>query len=148
MRDVIHRYAPDAIVTTYPLYQAPLEAYFIMSRRYIPVFTVVTDLVTVHRTWLNEAVDRCLVPTPQVRELALEVGLRPSQVVVTGIPVHPKIARETRSPEQIRTELGLRSDLTTALVVGSRRVSRLPETLRALNHSGLPLQLVMRRCNS
>jgi 1,2-diacylglycerol 3-beta-galactosyltransferase len=76
MRDVIRRSEPDAVVSTYPLYQAPLEAYLTLSRRYIPVFTVVTDLVTVHRLWLNDSVDRCLVPTPQVRELALEAGLR------------------------------------------------------------------------
>ncbi|HVN55852.1 MAG TPA: glycosyltransferase [Anaerolineaceae bacterium] len=143
MRDVVRRYDPEVIATTYPLYQAPLEAVFAISRRYVPVITIVTDLATVHRIWFNNSVDLCLVPTARVRELAMEAGLKPRQLQITGIPVHPKLSNETRSAVTIREELGWRKDLVTVLVVGSRRVYNLPEVLRALNHSGLPIQLVV-----
>ncbi len=143
MRDVVRRYQPDVIVTTYPLYQAPLEAVFTISRRYVPLITVVTDLATVHRIWFNDTVDLCLVPTSRVRELALDAGLKQRQVQITGIPVHPKLVRETRPAQEIREALGWRKDLVTVLAVGSRRVDNLPEVMRALNHSGLPLQLVV-----
>jgi len=49
MLDLVHRIQPDVIVTTYPLYQAPLGAVFSITRRYIPLLTVITDLATVHR---------------------------------------------------------------------------------------------------
>ena len=143
MRDVVRRYDPDVIASTYPLYQAPLEAVFTISRRYVPVITIVTDLATVHRIWFNNMVDLCLVHTARVREIALDAGMKPRQVQITGIPVHPRLGNETRSPEAIREELGWRKDLVTVLVVGSRRVYNLPEVLRALNHSGLPIQLVV-----
>jgi len=143
MRDVVRRSRPDAIVSTYPLYQAPLEAVFTISRRYIPMLTVVTDLATVHRIWFNDAVEQCLVPTARVRELAIDAGLRPRQVQITGIPVHPELTRETRSPAAIRSELGWRTDLVTVLAVGSRRVEHLAGVLRILNHSGMPIQLAV-----
>lgn len=143
MRDFVRRYRPDVVVTTYPLYQAPLGAVFTVSGQYIPLLTVVTDLATVHRLWFHDAADLCLVPTPLVRDLALEAGLAPEKVEITGIPVHPKLARQDRPPAEVRAELGWRSDQPAVLAVGSRRVRHLGEILRALNHSGLPLQLAV-----
>ena len=141
MHDLVRRYQPDAIVTTYPLYQAPLGAVYAITRRYVPLLTVITDLATVHRLWFHEAADLCLVPTRKVRDLAVKYGLPAHKVHVTGIPVRPELSPRVRDPAAIRAGLGWRADLTTVLAVGSRRVGHLPDVLRALNHSGLPLQL-------
>jgi 1,2-diacylglycerol 3-beta-galactosyltransferase len=143
MRDVLRRHQPDVIVTTYPLYQAPLEAVFTISRHYIPLVTVVTDLATVHRIWFNNTVDLCLVPTARVREMAMDAGLKFRQVQITGIPVHPDLVEDPRPVEEIRHALGWRNDRVTVLVVGSRRVGNLPDVLRIMNHSGLPIQLAV-----
>ena len=143
MRRVVQRQQPDAIVTTYPLYQAPLGAVYTISRRSVPLLTVVTDLATAHRLWFQETADLCLVPTPQVRELAVEAGMAADRVRVTGIPVHPQFIMEERAPAALRAELGWQPDLTTLLAVGGRRVKHLNDILRALNHSGLPLQLAL-----
>jgi 1,2-diacylglycerol 3-beta-galactosyltransferase len=143
MRDLLNRYQPDVIVSTYPLYQAPLDAVFTIRRVYVPLISVVTDLATVHRIWFNNAVDLCLVPTPQVRGLALDAGLSAKQVQISGIPVSPNLIRETRSPAVIRAQLGWQPDLITLLAVGSRRVGGFEEALNVLNHSGLPIQLAV-----
>ncbi len=145
MRDLVRQRQPDAIVTPYPLYQAPLGAVFTINRSHIPLLTVVTDLAPVHRLWFHEAADLCLVPMPAVRDQAVECGLLPDKVQVTGIPVQPNLVRQDRPPTAIRTELGWppRPDLTTVLAVGSKRVGHLTDVLRALNHSGLPLQLAL-----
>ena len=145
MRDVVRRCQPDAIVTTYLLYQAPLAAVYAIGRRDIPLLTVVTDLGPVHRLWFHQAADLCLVSMPAVRDQAVECGLLPEKVEVTGIPVHPNLVRQDRPPAAIHAELGwpLRPDLTTVLAVGGKRVGRLTDVLHALNHSGLPLQLAL-----
>jgi 1,2-diacylglycerol 3-beta-galactosyltransferase len=141
MRDVVRRYQPDSIVAPYPLYQAPLGAVFAINGSRVPLLTVVTDMGPVHRIWFHEAADLCLVPTPAVRDQAIEYGLSPDRVRITGIPVHPDLASETRTQSAIRAELGWQPDLTTVLATGSKRVGHLSSILRALNHSGLPLQL-------
>jgi len=143
MGDLIRQYKPDAIVTPYPFYQAPLAAVFTLTQCDIPLFTVVTDLAPVHRIWFHKAATMCLVSAPSVRQQALECGLSPDKVVVTGIPVHPNLAHEERSKTAIRTRLGWSPDLTTILAVGSKRVKNLPGILRTLNHSGLPIQVVI-----
>lgn len=83
------------------------------------------------------------MPTQIAYDLALKYGLPSEKVKVTGLPINPAFARETRSRAELRAELGWRDDLITVLAVGSTRVRNLPETLNVLNHSGLPLQFVI-----
>jgi len=143
MRDIVRTYRPDAILTTYPLYQSPLRAVMTITRAAIPILTVVTDLATVHRLWFSSSIDNCLVPNANVRDLAFNYGLSPDQVRVTGIPVNPLVIREQRSPEELRQSLGWETGLITVLAIGSRRVDRLIDTLNILNHFGRPLQIAV-----
>jgi 1,2-diacylglycerol 3-beta-galactosyltransferase len=143
MRDIIRTYHPDAILTTYPLYQAPLRAVMTITRAAIPLLVTITDLATVHRLWFSSSVDLSLAPTTVVRDLALNYGLSADQVQVTGIPVNPEVAREQRSPQEIRRELGWQEDLVTVLAIGSRRVDHLLDSLNIFNHFGMQLQLAV-----
>lgn len=143
MQDILKEHHPDLIITTYPLYQAPMISAIRLSRRRIPLYTVVTDLVTVHRSWFNTRVTGCFVPNEVVRDLAVAHGLHPERVHITGIPVHPDIARPPADIPALRAGLGLQPDLTTILAVGSRRVERLLDTLEVINHFGVPLQVVV-----
>ena len=141
LRDIIYRNKPDVLITTYPVYQSPLSAIFTIEDISIPLITVITDLVSVHRMWFNHAADIVTVATPALETLAIKHGMNPDSIHVTGIPVHPKIANETRSKAEIRKELGWDSNLTTFLAVGSRRVENLTDTLNILNHFGQPVQI-------
>ncbi len=143
LADLVRKHRPDVIVSTYPLYQLPLSTYYGVFGKRVPIITVVTDLVTVHRVWFHRGCDLCIVPTEAVRTLALEYHLPARKVKVVGIPVHPNFARRDQDKAVLRAELGWRSDLTTALVVGSKRVRNLRDVLRALNHARLPLQLAI-----
>jgi 1,2-diacylglycerol 3-beta-galactosyltransferase len=141
--DLVKKIRPAAILTTYPLYQAPLKAIGQIRQRRIPLITAVTDLASIHGIWFNNAADLCLVPTLQARELALKNGLPAEKVLLTGVPVHPRLARQTRTPAELRRRLGWRADLTTLLLVGSRRVGYIQDVLRLLDHSGLPFQITV-----
>ena len=143
MRDLVRSRQPDAIVTVYPDYLAPLGAVFTLAGQHVPLITVVTDLVTVHRLWFNDSSDLCLVATQDAYELAVGSGLAADKVRITGIPVNPKLADDARAPAAIRAALGWRTDLTTILAVGGTRVLHLVETLHTLDQAGLPLQMAV-----
>lgn len=142
MRDLIRAEDPDAIVSTYPLYQAPLTTYFMLNRYYVPLTMVVTDLATVHRIWFAPGVDMCMVPTPEVQELALNNGIAQNKIHVTGVPVSPDFAGRKRRKAVVREQLDWDPYMPTILAVGSRRVDQLMENLNVLNHFGQPLQIV------
>lgn len=143
LRDMVRTYRPHAIVTTYPIYQAPLAALFAIRQESIPLATVVTDLVEVHRIWFSPDADLCLVPTPAVRSLALAHGLPPERIHITGVPVSPRFTMQPQDKTGLRRNLGWQPGLTTFLAVGSRRVGRLLEMLHVLNHFGAPLQVAV-----
>jgi UDP-N-acetylglucosamine:LPS N-acetylglucosamine transferase len=92
--------------------------------------------------WFHDRADFLLVPTSEVYHQALEYGFQAERVQITGIPVHPNFSRENRPSSSIRAELGWQIELTTVLVVGSKRVKNLEQVLHILNHS-LRMQLVV-----
>lgn len=143
IKETCRKYRPDVVLTTYPMYQSALTLLHRTKNVDIPLFTVVTDLSTVHRLWFHKKVDRCLVPNEIVAALAQKNQLKKEQVTITGIPVSPAISRETRTPAEIRAELGWQSGLTTLLAVGSNRTDKLIDALKVVNHYGAPLQLVV-----
>jgi 1,2-diacylglycerol 3-beta-galactosyltransferase len=104
--------------------------------------TIVTDLVSLQRMWFSQSADLCLVPTRFAADLALERGLDPETVHVTGLPVNPALADVPASKAVARRALGWPEDKFTVLVVGSKRVERLDEFARVLNHAGFDFHLV------
>jgi 1,2-diacylglycerol 3-beta-galactosyltransferase len=143
LRDLVRLKQPDIIVSTYPFFQGILSTIFAIQKKQIPFITVVTDLASVHKLWFHPASELCLVSTPIVYDLALKAGLPAEKVKITGIPVRPDLAKTGQDPAAIRKTLGWRPDLFTVLAIGSRRVENLYESMQVLNHSGLPLQLVV-----
>ncbi|MBN1249147.1 MAG: hypothetical protein JXC32_15920 [Anaerolineae bacterium] len=143
LRAVVKRTEPDAIVTTYPLYQAPLGTVSQLRRTHVPLIAAVTDLASVHSIWFHPAADRCLVPTPVVRDLARKAGLPDDRIEIVGIPVHPRLLHAAERREAIRKELGLSDAAKTVLAVGSKRVGHLSDVLHLLNHSALPLEFIL-----
>jgi 1,2-diacylglycerol 3-beta-galactosyltransferase len=143
MRRLLKDKQPDVIISTYPLYQAPLGAVFSLTKKFIPLVTVVTDLITVHQIWFSEYPDLTVAPTEAVRDLAIAAKVPAEQIEVIGIPVHPRLSQETRATADLRAELGWDQQLTTILMAGSKRIGRYTEVAHVLNHSGLPVQLIL-----
>ncbi len=135
---------PDLIISTYPIFQAPLSAAIDLEGLELPVMTVVTDLVTVHRVWFHERVTRITVPTKTVRQLALGAGMADEQVIETGIPVDPQIAALKDANEHtLREKLGWEVDPISLLVVGSPRVFDLMAILHTLDEVDADLQFAL-----
>lgn len=143
LRDTLNTYDPEAIVNTWPLYQAPLSALFRLNGRSAALITVVTDLVSVHRVWFNNVSDQIVVPTQEAYDLAVKSGVRDDKIRLIGVPVSPALSKDEGPKDALRARLGWRPDLTTILAIGSARTPGLGEMLRGLNHSGLPIQLVV-----
>jgi 1,2-diacylglycerol 3-beta-galactosyltransferase len=143
IRSMVKEHKPDAIVTTHPFYMAPLNAYITLRKLPIPFLTVITDMTNVHRLWFNQGSEYCLLPTREAYEEALLSGMTAEVCRVTGIPVNPVFYTEKRSKAELRTALGWNVDGLAALVVGSKRIKNLKNVLHLLNHSGLPIQLVL-----
>ena len=134
---------PDVIVVTFPTYQYPVQAYRRVTGHYIPMATVVTDLVSLQRMWFGDGNDLFIVPSDFAAELAVERGVAPDIIHMTGLPVNPELADAPSTKAIAREPLGWNPELFTLLAVGSKRVEGLDSFVNILNHSGFPLQLVV-----
>lgn len=142
IRDIVAEHEPHVIVSTTPLYQGAVGAANALRERRVPLITVITDLVTIHRIWFSEAADLYIVPTEEARSLALSAGIGKERVKILGIPVHPDFA-ERPDPAIVRTQLGWNTDLPTLLAVGGKRVQHIMPALQALDRADLRLQMAM-----
>lgn len=139
---IIQDETPDLMVSTHPSY---IQGAIRVARQAgldIPLHVVITDLVDVHSLWFSRQAARTYAPTGNIYRLALQNGLSKRRVRLTGLPVNPRIAGETRSKAELRAALGWESDLTTLLVVGSNRSRQTAAVVRNLDRSGLDLQII------
>lgn len=143
MFDIIADTAPHVIVVTRENYLSALWGVRVLTRKRIPIITVITDLGTVHRMWFNSVAAITCVPNQYVYNLGLAENLSPAQLRITGLAVHPRLALETRSQMELRAVLGWSPDRKTVLVVGSSRVRTLLDVVRVLNHAHFPIQLAI-----
>lgn len=151
---------PDVIISTYPLYSGPIQAWYMRNeslirtrdgdqiinnskKKHLPFIHVITDLYSVHSIWFSYAPDRICTATDKVRMDAIQFGCRPGRVVTTGIPVRPDLTEIHADKTKLRSLYGLDPNLPLLLAVGSKRVSSMIDYLNVVNHSGFRLQIVM-----
>ncbi|MFZ2470667.1 MAG: glycosyltransferase, partial [Methanothrix sp.] len=132
---------PDGIISTFPLFITAIRRILFILRLRIPFYTVVTDLDDVHRTWFHPGPNKYFVASEQLKYQAVECGISPEKVVISGIPVDTRITAETRDKSTLRQQLGWDSNLPTLLAIGSKRVQNLLEKMIAVDECGLVLQL-------
>jgi processive 1,2-diacylglycerol beta-glucosyltransferase len=94
MRKLIKKEAPDAIVSTYPVYSHVLANLFpnVAARRF-KLFTVVTDSISVCSAWYLAYSDAFIVPNDQTGAVLLKHGVPRERVCEMGFPVSPKFTQ-------------------------------------------------------
>jgi 1,2-diacylglycerol 3-beta-galactosyltransferase len=116
---VIDGEAPDLVVGLHSLVNhIPLRVLRKKMRAAIPFATVITDMVTVHPSWVCPDVDYCMVPTEAARQQAVRYGLAPERVGVVGQPVSLKFASRLGEKHELRRRLNMDLDRPGVLIVG------------------------------
>jgi UDP-N-acetylglucosamine:LPS N-acetylglucosamine transferase len=135
IRKRIKAYNPDVVVSVHPLQTSvPILSCAKISHetgKHLPMFTVVTDLGSAHRTWFANGVEKMFVGSLQIYKLARERRIPEDKLVLIGLPIRHDFAIESEkladriSPEgkayqrKVRTQLGLPAvDRKTLLVMG------------------------------
>jgi 1,2-diacylglycerol 3-beta-galactosyltransferase len=96
----------DIIVSTYHFANSPVLDYLARKELKTPFVTVVTDLVTAPPVWFDPRGSLCIVPTPDVTEIALRCGLAPESVKVIGMPVKSTFVPSSSPKTELKTALG------------------------------------------
>ncbi len=144
IKRMLREHPADVVVSVHSLL-TPLAMQALNARETRPPFVVViTDLVSTHMFAYDLRADRTLVPTQPAYERGLAAGLRPDQMRITGLPVHPRFTESLPDKADARRSLGWNADLPTLLVVGGGEgMGPLYKTVRALNSRRLHCQIAI-----
>ena len=119
LRQMVGEHPGDVFVCVHALFSRPVVHMFHQMELCRPSFvTVITDLVTTHAFWYEKGVDRCLVPTQAAYERGMAFGLKPDQLRVTGLPIHPQFVERLPNKEEARQRLSHCPSQPVVLVIG------------------------------
>jgi 1,2-diacylglycerol 3-beta-galactosyltransferase len=141
-RRLVSEHPSDVIVSVHPLANTPILR--VLGPKHPPFLTVVTDMVSTHSFWYNEAADRILVPTDVARQRAIENGMDPARVDVVGLPVADKFCQPLGDRNTLRQKYGWPEHLPVVLLVGGGEgMGPLAKTAHAIDEAGLKAALVI-----
>ncbi|MBI3971275.1 MAG: hypothetical protein HY332_08290 [Chloroflexi bacterium] len=138
----------QAIVSVHPLVNhAMVRARAHLRRPELPLMTVVTDLVDVHRWWASPGVDQFVVGSDVAAQRLYEFGIAPKRVAVLGIPLRREFWMVNRSAREMRQHLALDPDRLTVLLMGGGEgaggIVLIARSVAAVAASGEDCQLVV-----
>lgn len=144
LKRMIREHPADVVVCVHSVLTRPAMRALLRFERRPPFVVVVTDLVSTHHFWYDRQCERCLVPTQPAYERGLESGLRPEQLRITGLPVHPRFSKDLPLKEDARRTLGWDLNRPAVLLVGGGEgMGPIYKTARAINARRLNCQLVI-----
>jgi 1,2-diacylglycerol 3-beta-galactosyltransferase len=141
---LIDRFGPDVIVNTHPLANRPLLDAIEVVGRPIPVLASVSELVTVHTSWVEPRLRLLNTATTESYQAVLDWGANPERVRCVGLPVDERFTHFSAPPSKLRIDLGLNPDLFTALLIGGGEgAGGLATIVDALQETDLEIQLIV-----
>jgi processive 1,2-diacylglycerol beta-glucosyltransferase len=85
---LLAKHRPRAVVCTYPLYPKLFQQLRAKKRVAVPpIFTVITDSISIHPMWLLAPSDAYFVADEDSKESAVKLGAAPDLVHASGFPV-------------------------------------------------------------
>lgn len=144
MLNFLRQTQPDIVVSVHPAMNHLGLRWVRRAGLNVPFYTVVTDMVTVHPSWICPGVTHCLVPTEIAGETAVAHGLPREKLSVVGQPVQLKFAQLSGTKETRRQELGLVPRRAAVLIMGGGEgVGRVYDTARAIAQGVPQAQLLI-----
>src|SRR3989339_61659 len=83
----------------------------------LPIITVATDPIAIHKAWVYPKVDLLVVATEEAKKLAIEYGMPEEKIKVLGLPINPRFI-EKKKKREVRKMLGLLEKVPTILFMG------------------------------
>ena len=93
---------PDAVVSTYPLYNYVIDGIFLGKRpRRFHQVTVVTDSISVNSIWYSCHSDFYVLPNEESAGILRENGIAESRIRTLGFPVSLQFERDLKNEEKV-----------------------------------------------
>ncbi|MCA9975849.1 MAG: glycosyltransferase, partial [Anaerolineales bacterium] len=135
---------PDIVVSVHPALNHLGVEWVKQTCPGVPFYTVITDMVTVHPSWVCPKVTRCLVSTLPAREQAIAAGMPAEKIAVCGQPVGLKFVHQDEEKKAGREGMNLDGERPCILIVGGGEgIGRVYDIAREISQKVTQAQLVI-----
>ena len=110
-----------------------------------PAFLAVgVDLISAHRTWFDEGLDACVMPTEQAFARGRRYGMAPPKLHCLGLPIRPSFVAALTDQATARARLGWPQEGAVVLLMsGDGGFGPVYQTVCALDEAQLGCQLAV-----
>jgi processive 1,2-diacylglycerol beta-glucosyltransferase len=123
MRKLIGEQKPDLIFCTHCLPSYIVGRLKRMGLISVPAVNIYTDFF-INNVWDRQGIDYHFVPDQHIKRSLVAEGVKEDHIFVTGIPVHPDIAKIDRNPKEEKPQI---IALLTGGSLGAGKLKRLIE---------------------
>ena len=128
---MLHEYQPDIIICTHFL-PAEIISWLKAKERLATRQAIVVTDFDVHAMWLCHHFEQYFVAMDETRAHLEKLGIPPSKITVSGIPIDP-VFSNSYDKREMRSKHGLKQDRTTILIsAGGFGVGSIKHLLRSL----------------
>ena len=126
LRRLYREHRPELVISTHPIFQYNAARILRQRAKTVPFVSMVTDLASAHRWWFTRLSDLCLIPSEELRTLAMQYGIATDKIHVTGLPVHRAFSMNRYlTRQEARATLGIEERPTLLLVGGGEGMGAL-----------------------
>ncbi len=142
--NLIQKRKPDLIVSVHPLLNHVTARAMRIAGNVVPLITVVTDPVSLHRTWVCPEADKIIVATDEAKRQCIEYGADANKVEKIGLPIDPKFIKLSKDKTILREMMGLDKNLFTVLIMGGGEGGgNIKKIVETISKEKLDIQLVV-----
>jgi processive 1,2-diacylglycerol beta-glucosyltransferase len=142
---IIKSFDPELIVAFVPATQNInyLALKYLNKEKEVPLYTVITDMVSMRNNWIIKEQAHSFVPTEQVKDYFAKRGIPENKMIVSGLPVNPNFYKLSESREEIKVKLNISRELFTLMIImGGNGSYSIYNYCKIIEQLGLPVQII------
>lgn len=102
----INDFKPDLIISVHSMFTKSISYFLKKEKLDIPFYINVIDLVKPPKVWFDKRADVLFVPTNEVKEKYIEMGIDENKLVVSGFPIRTDIQKR-QTPKRVEDNVNI-----------------------------------------
>jgi len=142
---IVAEFQPESIVAFVPATQEITYhgLQFLQKEKEIPLYTVITDLVSMRHNWIMPEQAFSFVPTQDAKTFFEQRGIPSEKMQVTGLPVHPRFYQQGADIASLKQKYQLDPERFTLLILmGANGSQSIYSYCKLIDSLGLPIQII------
>jgi len=115
--DIINKEKPDLIINVHSYSGRSLLEYLSANKISIPIWNIIIDPITVHKSWLDDRYNLTLVGTKEAYNRTIKY-IPKQKIKIIGTILHPKFYKKSLSKDALRKKYDLSKNKPVILFTG------------------------------